>query len=61
MERDPNRQAILEARTMTRAAHEAVDLSARQRERLAVMRTRNDAMRERIRRSLGSLRPDRGS
>ena len=51
MERDPNRQAIVEARDMTRSAHEAVVLAARQRERLAEMRTRNDAMRERIRRS----------
>ena len=53
MERDPNRQAILEARDMTRSAHEAVDLSARQRERIEVMRMSNDAMQERIRRWRG--------
>ena len=61
MERDPNRQAIDEARTMTRSAHEAVALAGRQRTRLEGMRARNDAMRERIRRSLVPIRPDRES
>ena len=50
MERDPNRHAIDEARTMTRYARVAVAEAAGQRTRLHEMRVRNEAMRERLRR-----------
>jgi hypothetical protein len=59
MERDPNRQAIEDARFMTRSAQEAVVQAAGQRERLNEMRRRNAALRERIRRSLRRAPSDR--
>jgi hypothetical protein len=52
MERNPNRQAVEDARAMTQSARSACERSAAQRLRLGVMRTRNEAMRERIRRAL---------
>ena len=60
MERDPNRQAIDEARTMTRYARVAVAEAAGQRTRLDEMRVRNEAMRERLRRFFRLVPPDDG-
>jgi hypothetical protein len=60
MERDPNRQAIEDARSMTRSAREAVTEAAGQRRRLDEMRVRNEAMRERLLRVVRPVPPDSG-
>jgi len=60
MERDANRQAIDDARSMTRSAHEAVADAAGQRRRIDEMRVRNDAMRERLRRLVRPVPSDSG-
>lgn len=61
MERDPNRQALDDARSMTRFARVAVAEAAGQRRRLDEMRVRNEAMRERLRKLVRPVLSDRGS
>jgi hypothetical protein len=56
MERNPNEQAIKDARAMVTSARAASEQSAGQRLRLDAMRIRNEAMRLRIRRALPPLR-----
>jgi hypothetical protein len=60
MERDPNRQAIEDARSMTRSAREAITEAVGQRRRLDEMRVRNEAMRERLLRVVRPVPPDSG-